>query len=221
MRQATDIQLDVPMGEVLHRLCDALRDLFREVPVKKMIVACLGESLFYVATQTSSGEVPSSWSIPAIVYQMLMRCLRPDEDPGVLLHAVRTVENAATVPGQHSVSLARNDVVLALWALLAHAKQVSLRRTCIAATFHLCCLDPNLLQHLIDKAGVPALTELLRDASPRVRQAVLSLLLLPFSEEVPLPRAGIALLENEDLVPLLMRQVVCFCVEQKRGGHAM
>lgn len=193
------------MGDILHRLCDALRDLFREPPIKKMIVAALGESLFYVATQASSGEVPASWAVPAVVYQMLMRCLRPDEDPGVLLHAVRTIENCATVPGQHCVALARNEVVLALWALLAHAKQASLRRTCIAAMFHLCCLDPNLLQHLIDKAGVPPLAELLRDANPRVRQAVLSLLLLPFSEEAPLLRAAVALVEDEGLVPLVMR----------------
>lgn len=195
------------MGLVLHKLADALRDLFRDVPVKKMLVAALGETLFYVVTQASTAEAPPHWAVPPIVYQMLQRCMRPDEDVGVLVHAVRTVENIATVAGPHCASLARNDIVLMLWALIAHAKQAALRRACVAAVFHLSCIDPALLQHLVDKAGVPALADLLRDTSPRARQAALSLLLLPFSEQSSLPRAETALMESEELVAQVIRSV--------------
>ena len=78
---------------------------------------------------------------------------------------------------------------MAVWTALSAAKSVGLRRSCASAAFHLVALNPALAQHLVDKASAVPVAEFLQDSSARVRQAVLSLLLVLFTGEREQSRA--------------------------------
>lgn len=51
MRHATLIRGDVHMAEMMSALTDALRVHYRHVRLKRRLIAALGETMFYVASQ--------------------------------------------------------------------------------------------------------------------------------------------------------------------------
>ena len=51
LRQATTIAPSVPLPQLLVALAEAARDLHRDIPLKKRLLAALGEGMFYLVTQ--------------------------------------------------------------------------------------------------------------------------------------------------------------------------
>lgn len=133
--------------------------------------------------------------------QIILKSLSSSEDNLTQMFAARTVENLATVPvGSHIDILATNDVVLQLWAAFLDAKNPNLRKCCIAATFHLCNVNPNLAQAFFDKAADNQVAEALLDSSNKVRQNTLSLLLVPFCESSFQHRAASQVAESNKIL---------------------
>ena len=63
--------------QVLSTLTELLRDNFRVAKVKQALLPGLGEALYLIASQEQvKGHVVEQWSVPAMTYTMLTRCLR-------------------------------------------------------------------------------------------------------------------------------------------------
>ena len=72
--------------QVISHLTELVRDNFRNAKVKVTILPALGEVLHLVATQEEiKGHSVDLWSVPAMTYTFLIRCLR--EGVSVLLRS--------------------------------------------------------------------------------------------------------------------------------------
>eukprot|EP00730_Choanoeca_flexa_P006001 TRINITY_DN12065_c0_g1_i1.p1 TRINITY_DN12065_c0_g1~~TRINITY_DN12065_c0_g1_i1.p1 ORF type:complete len:793 (+),score=200.62 TRINITY_DN12065_c0_g1_i1:93-2381(+) len=209
LRQATVIFPQVPLPAVLTALAEAVRDLGKDVKLKRRLVGALGEALFFVVTQISSDQAASegkSWKLPSLALSTILRCLNDDEDPAVQLYAARTVENLSTVEqGPHLKALLANDVIVRLFHVLDLAKGASLRRSASAGVFHLAAMDAGLAQHLVDKLSAPIVAKLLQDSSARVRQGVLSTLVMLFASPQDSNRAQMAVTDSKQCLQLILK----------------
>eukprot|EP00051_Salpingoeca_urceolata_P012681 m.156979 g.156979 ORF g.156979 m.156979 type:complete len:1566 (+) comp17569_c0_seq8:231-4928(+) len=205
-RHATAIADSVPMGEIAAALADALRDNFRNKVLKRKLAAAIGETLFYISSQPLS-ELPtqSLWKVSSSVYSILLRCLRHDEDWRVQAYAVKAIENVATIQGPHAKPFATNEVALSLWTVLLHSKNSALQASCGSALWRLSNLAPTLFQHVVDKAGLDAIVDVLKSASSRVRQPFVNMMVLVFCNLADLPRMETALADCSRMVTLLMK----------------
>ena len=61
--------------------------------VRKKAIAALGEYLFYAATQLDDEQADPVWEISEDAIQMIIKCLRPNEDETVKFYACKTLEN--------------------------------------------------------------------------------------------------------------------------------
>eukprot|EP00911_Craspedida_sp_UC1_P001644 UC1_evm3s1245 len=207
-RQATVIEPTSDLCTVFHSLSEALRNNWRTVALARALVAAIGELLFYVSSQAAAEgdeQLPTCWRVPSVVYKVLGRCIGPDEDPGVQLHAVRSIDNVASVLGEQAGVLASNSVALQLWTICLHSKSSALRRSCVSAIGRLGHLVPAILQHVADKGALQELVDLLGDHSVRLRQSVVTLLLGAFTVDRPQMRLQSALGESAMLVSRVMR----------------
>jgi hypothetical protein len=102
---------------------------------------------------------------------------RPSEDAIVCHYAVKAIENAATIRGEHTVAMATNEMVLLLWAVHVQQNDPNIRKSCGWAISRLVEQNQALFQHLLDKVGVVPVLDTLRDTSRRVRQAFLNAML--------------------------------------------
>eukprot|EP00055_Hartaetosiga_balthica_P006815 m.22275 g.22275 ORF g.22275 m.22275 type:complete len:1587 (-) comp5444_c0_seq1:124-4884(-) len=197
LQHATLIGVDVNMTSILHSISDAIRLHWKNVKVLKQLLAALGEAVYFTVTQQIASEeaLPQTWTIPPIVFKILFRGLGKEEEKNVQQIAAKTIENIATVDGEHTQHISRRDVALMLWRVLFYSNTAQLKRTCISAILHISYNSPSLFQHVIDKVGAPAIVDLFLDGNVRVCQAAISVCLLVFSEETPQVRAQNALME--------------------------
>eukprot|EP00041_Stephanoeca_diplocostata_P028254 m.794700 g.794700 ORF g.794700 m.794700 type:complete len:1626 (+) comp23340_c0_seq1:451-5328(+) len=205
MRYATLIRGDVHMAEMMSALTDALRVHYRNVRLKRRLIAALGETMFYVASQAASAaeELPAErWKVPAAARAMVRRILKDDGDDVVTTHyAIKIVENVSSISGAHARAYATNEVGLLLWTALGRCNDAAVRRSAAWAVARVCVNTPSVLQHITDKAGAGALVDLLRDPSARVRQPILNCLLLAFMpSSPPLSRVQSALVDSAELL---------------------
>eukprot|EP00049_Salpingoeca_infusionum_P010627 m.183699 g.183699 ORF g.183699 m.183699 type:complete len:1474 (-) comp14696_c0_seq6:2421-6842(-) len=213
LQTATMVFVEVDMGHILHLLSDALRDNFRTTKLKPLLASCLGEAMFYAATQHNAQEeqLPEHWTIPMIALKMIFKCLGRDEHSSVQLPAIRTIENLASTPGEHMQHLKRQDVMLTAWRVLFHSNNASIRRACASTLMHLSILDPGLCQGLIDNAGADHIVDVLADSNTRVQQATLTCCLSLFANPSAIPsRAVSALADSPQTYSNLLR-----CVKSK------
>ena len=61
--------------------------------MRKKAIAALGEYLFYAATQLDDEQADPVWEISEDAIQMIIKCLRPNEDETVKFYACKTLEN--------------------------------------------------------------------------------------------------------------------------------
>ena len=123
------------------------------------------------------------------------------------LHAVRTIDNVASVLGEHAAAMATNTVALQLWTICLHSKSTPLRRSCVSAIARLGHIAPSIIQHVVDKGAMPELLELLGDHSVRLRQGVVTLLLGAFSGDLPQIRVQTTLADSRLFVQRVMRHM--------------
>jgi hypothetical protein len=61
--------------------------------VKKSAISCIGELIFYIATQ----ETQEEWTIPNTTVLTLSKCLKPGESEDVQEFAAQTIENVSGI----------------------------------------------------------------------------------------------------------------------------
>lgn len=206
MRHATLMDPTVNMSEVITALADSLRDNFRDVKLKRRLIAALGETLFYIASESANAkaELSTNWRVPSSVYSMLKRCILDTEDKIVCHYAVKTVENLSTIVGEHARLLATNDCGLLLWTVFAHNTNSHFRQSCAWAIARLSEFSLTMFQHIADKAGFAAVIEVLRDPHAKVRQPFINIMLLAFDPDHGLPRLRLGFAEEAALVENIM-----------------
>jgi hypothetical protein len=65
----------------------------KEKNVRRSAVSCLGELLFYIATQ----EPPEKpWNIPPATVSAVIKAIKSNEDEAVLQYVLQTIENVRT-----------------------------------------------------------------------------------------------------------------------------
>lgn len=149
------IEDSVRMGDLLLGLAEGLRDYFRDGDLKAQLFASMGEALFYVATQAmSESRTPDSWKVPTLVFSMLSRGTRKEEPTLVHQYVCKTIENVSSTSGEACMHLATHDNGRMLWGLLSKTKHAGIRKSCAVALCRLARCRHDLLQHVVDKAGM-------------------------------------------------------------------
>lgn len=78
-----------------------LSDLLKNtnVKVRRKAIACLGELIFYIATQQQSEGTTKKqedlWQVPTSIIAAVVRCLRQSEDEIVQAYATKAIENVS------------------------------------------------------------------------------------------------------------------------------
>jgi serine/threonine-protein kinase ULK4 len=82
---------------VLTVLSDLIKENLRNVDMKQVLVAALGEFLFYVASEEErEGKVLPKWKVPSSAYSVVARSLREGEAAATQLYALKTIMNIAS-----------------------------------------------------------------------------------------------------------------------------
>jgi hypothetical protein len=91
---------------LLGYVTDLLKD--KEVTVRRSAAGCLGELLFYIASQESnpSNHSDKPWVIPPSIVQALTRSLKPklEEDDVVQVYVSQTISNVSVYEITHRFS---------------------------------------------------------------------------------------------------------------------
>ena len=208
MRNATLVGEAVDMCEMVTSLVDVLRDQFRNTQLKRRLIASLGESIFYIASQaaSSSDPLPPQWNIPDAVYAMLRRCMREGgRDDSIVCHyAIKTIENVAYIDGLHAEVITTKEMGLLIWTVFSKQKESQIRKSCGWAISRLTERSSAVFQHIVDKAGVVAVMDALRDPNMRVRQTFLNALLHVFGANGGLTRLKTTIVESPDFLQRIM-----------------
>lgn len=205
LRQATLIDDEIDMASMMLALSESCREQYRHPQLKRRFIAALGETLFYVATQAASSVegLPDNWRVPDQAYSLLHRILSDNDDTITTHYACKTIENVASISGFHAHNFATNDTGLRLWTIFAHASDSALRRSCAWGIARLCQLSPSVLQHITDKAGRLNVVSTLRDPSNRVKQPMVTALLVGFAAS-GLPRLVSGFIDLPEFVDNIM-----------------
>ncbi|XP_028392531.1 serine/threonine-protein kinase ULK4-like [Dendronephthya gigantea] len=174
---ATLISDTFNMSEVFMVLSETIRDNFRNSKLKQSLLPCLGEFLFYAATQEENEDrVNENWDVPGITYTIIVKCLREGEDSVVQHYAAKTIENVATTDTQHCEKFATAETAQMLWNLFTHCSGDSQKSTAISALCRLTGHSVALFQHVIDNAGLPTVLNNLVSGVTKVQQAIITML---------------------------------------------
>ncbi|XP_022082290.1 serine/threonine-protein kinase ULK4-like isoform X3 [Acanthaster planci] len=168
-----ELEEDVQLTEVFTALTEVIRDNTRNSKLKQGMLPALGELLFLVATQEEQkGCSVEAWTVPAITYTMLARCIREGEDSIVQHNAAKSIENVYSTMGTHSQKLATSETGHILWHLFNHSTADALKITAISALCRLTRQSVSIFQSVIDKVGLPNVLEALAVNITKVQQAL-------------------------------------------------
>ncbi|XP_038077861.1 serine/threonine-protein kinase ULK4-like [Patiria miniata] len=171
-----ELEEDVQLTELFTALTEVIRDNTRNAKLKQGMLPALGELLFLVATQEEQkGCSIEAWTVPAITYTMLTRCIREGEDSIVQHYAAKSIENVCSTMGTHSQKLATNEAGHVLWHLFNHSTADALKITAISALCRLTRQSVAIFQSVIDKVGLPNVLEALSVNITKVQQALVTM----------------------------------------------
>ena len=173
-RHAAVIPVDIQKTNIMLVLTSAMQDSTPRV--RRRASACLGELLFYIATQPADAR--EAWQIPAEVPTALFDALS-DTDEVTVHYAVRTVENISSLPDRgFAHHFATKDYVAKLILIFYNADSVikseHLRSSAICGALRLSTVDP-LLIHIVTASLPPKrYGEIISSGLPRTVQSMLS-----------------------------------------------
>ena len=111
VRHATFIHPELQATDIFGALCGIVVDKTNP-KVRKRALGCLGELMFYVATQNPAERAP--WTVPPTTTDAILTAL-VDEDEVVRHYAAKTIENVASVPDKTIAKrFASKEVIAAL-----------------------------------------------------------------------------------------------------------
>eukprot|EP00668_Euglena_longa_P012359 GGOE01014804.1.p1 GENE.GGOE01014804.1~~GGOE01014804.1.p1 ORF type:complete len:1299 (-),score=455.54 GGOE01014804.1:132-4028(-) len=180
VRHATFIHADLSTRGFVEACTALLQDTPpKDKKLRRRGAACLGELLFYIATQSSEDKAicQDVWRVSEGVIRVLVDCLRGDDE--VTRHYLaKTIENIAAHPHSDcAVQFATTDVLYALIAVyLSPTKNEHLRTTAITALARLCRIRPSGLSTVVEELGPSGLLRQCAGNSARANQACINLL---------------------------------------------
>ena len=152
VRHATFIHSDLSKSNIVSVVVQALQEE-NSSRAKRRLVACLGELLFYVATQAPQERVAWAYSeadVSSVVAQLLQ-----DEDDVLKHYAVKTIENIVSIADRsvaRSLFCKKNIVqlLLATFALpTSQSRTEHLRSSAVCSAMKLAMTDESLLSDVI------------------------------------------------------------------------
>eukprot|EP01012_Entosiphon_sulcatum_P034139 TRINITY_DN43244_c0_g1_i1.p1 TRINITY_DN43244_c0_g1~~TRINITY_DN43244_c0_g1_i1.p1 ORF type:complete len:1236 (-),score=180.50 TRINITY_DN43244_c0_g1_i1:7-3477(-) len=151
---------------------DCTSDLKR---VRRRAVACLGELIFYIATQQTDEKV--KWAVPGSVFEGICLCVTADDEI-VRHYAVKVIENTAghIADPEFALHFATAETVQALLATFEAGRNEHLRTAAISAVARLCRITPTALKWVVDSLGIRGLAGQLNGANVKTSQALINLL---------------------------------------------
>ena len=184
--------------EVFSTLSDAMRENFRNIKAKQFVLPCLGQLLLLVAKNdtrpdTTSQQRPSTtksqWPIPAVVFNLIIRCLKEGEDTVVQNYACKSIQsvgNTSSALGRRFISVSSsgasasshsNEVIgPMLWSVCERSTSENLKHASLSA---LVCLNKlsqtgSVLQAIIDRVGLNQFFSVIQRFSYKCQQAILT-----------------------------------------------
>lgn len=180
LRHATFIHSDLAKSGVVSVLVESLAEEQHTRCARKLL-ACLGELLFYIGTQ--SPEERACWPLDSVpIRGVYLRCLQHEDD--ILKHyAVKAIENLASIADS---TIARSyfafpDVVEALLSiytlpLAPPARNEHLKASAVCAAMKLCYTDDTLFPTLCFSPNFDIRTygELLATSNAKIAQILIN-----------------------------------------------
>jgi serine/threonine-protein kinase ULK4 len=144
--------------------------------MKQVLVAALGEFLFYVASEEErEGKVLPKWKVPSSAYSVVARSLREGEAAATQLYALKTIMNIASTGSRQCEPFSSCEIILSLWTIYRNCKQDAVKALSLSAICRLIRFDPILGQHLVDRVGLQQIICLLVSPHSKFQQPVINL----------------------------------------------
>lgn len=180
VRHATFIHSDLAKSNIVGVLTQALQEE-QQVKTYRKLLACLGELLFYIGTQ--SPEERSLWSMDAgPIRAVYLRALQHEDD--VIKHyAVKAIENLSSTSDRTVVQLIftrKEFVELLLWIhslpVALPARTEHLKSSAVCAALKLCFASADLFPHVAFSPLFPIATfsETLASSNAKVVQILIT-----------------------------------------------
>eukprot|EP00884_Botryococcus_braunii_P012000 jgi/Botrbrau1/20800/Bobra.0156s0029.1 len=196
IRHATYITDDLASSGLVEVLTDGLGE--KNERVRRRIIACLGELLFYIATQPE-GNAPSVWQVSSSTIAAVTRSLEPGQDEITQHYAVKLIENIGSGGGSWPTRFANQAVLDRLFALVLAegTPNETLRAAAASAVARLVRHSPHLILHLFSNKPFILLLKGFADSSPKIQTATLNIL----NQALVTPNLALALpQEDRELV---------------------
>jgi serine/threonine-protein kinase ULK4 len=159
VRHATYIHSDLAKSGIINVLVAALAEEANVRTIRKLL-ACVGELLFYVGTQSSEERV--SWPIPTAQLRSVFLSALAHDDDITKHYAVKAIENLASINDR---TVARDvfgsaEVVGRLFEiyalpLLPPARTEHLKSSAVCAALKLCFVDDQLIVPVLSARAFP------------------------------------------------------------------
>ena len=203
--------------EFLGVLCNLLKD--GNSRLRRRAISCLGELLFYIATQQLDATVEEpSWVVDDEVIKAVINCLKSSEDDIVQHYAAKTIENIGSLSPEFSFRFAVPDCCTYLLALYYSNRNIKdeskkdtknnpkadyLRLTVTSALVRLSRQSKTFADMVLEKGSVRFLSTTLHDTSVRVQCCGINLINLAITRGMP-SRVQSALLSDLGVLRNLM-----------------
>lgn len=180
---------DIELTEIVTALTEVIRDNAKNARLKQGVLPALGELLFLIAThEDQKGHSVDAWTVHAVSYTMISRCIRDGEDAIVQHYSSKIIENLTSTNGVHCQKLTTNENGHLLWHLFIHSSADTLKVSAISALCRLAKHSAAIFQGVIEKVGLPAVLEGLAVNIPRVQQAIVTMFAWILTEGAHLQR---------------------------------
>ena len=192
------LESSTKISDAFSTLSDTMRENFRNVKAKQFVLPCIGQLLHLVAkndtrpetnSQQRPGTTKSQWPIPAVVFNLIIRCLKEGEDTVVQNYACKSIQsigNTSSALGRRFISVSSsgasasshsNEVIgPMLWSVCERSTSENLKHASLSA---LVCLNKlsgtgSVLQAIIDRVGLSQFFSVIQRFSYKCQQAVLT-----------------------------------------------
>ena len=176
VRHATYISGDLLNNEIFDVFVElVMKD--NGVKVKRRALACLGELVFYVATQIPSQNQKEITlvDLPVSIVSTVVESLKY-ADEVVQHYATKTIENIAAQSPQYSQKFATIDCISSLLQIFNTSKNEFLRGSAISSLSRMSRNKSNLSSQLIDLITPKKIAALLKDSNIRVQQSAVNII---------------------------------------------
>jgi len=176
VRHATFISGDLLNNEIFDVFVElVLKD--NGVKVKRRALACLGELVFYVATQIPNSQNQKEITLvdlPGSIVTTVVESLK-FTDEVVQHYATKTIENISAQSPQYSQKFATNECISSLLQIFNTTKNEFLRGSSISSLSRMARNKPALSNQLLDIITTKKVALLLKDSNIRVQQSVVNI----------------------------------------------